>query len=97
MLFGYKIDPEKYMKQIGVIELGGATFLLMGPRFLKMLSCLVLSSVMIGAMYSSFKLEESYGKLITPAAVLLLLFLKLHFLLIGTPKIEEDAKTQKVD
>ena len=94
---GYQIDPEKYMKQIGLIELAGATFLLLGPRPLKLFSCLLLSSVMIGAMYTLYQLEEPMSML-TPAAVtLLVLFIRLHFLLIGTPAKAEHIKTQKKD
>merc|ERR1712141_893307 len=83
-LIGYSIDPEKYMKQIGLIELAGATFLLIGPRIFKLFSCLLLSSVMIGAMYTLYLLADPIQTLVPAAVTLLALFIKLHFLLIGT-------------
>ena len=97
VLFGFEINPEKYMKQIGMIEMAGATFLLFGPRPLKLFSCLTLSSVMVGAMYTLHKLDEPWVHIVPPAVFLFLLFLRLHFLLIGTPKKSEDKKTEKTD
>ncbi len=97
VLYGYHIDPEKYMKQIGVTELAAATFILIGPRFLKMLGCLFLSSIMIGAMYTCYMLQESYGKIAIPTVMLLLLFLRLNMLLAGNVRSTEKAKTKKSD
>ena len=94
VLFGYEIDPVKYMRQIGVIEIAGG-ILLVGPRIFKMFSCLMLSSIMIGAMYTLHQLKEPMSKIAAPAIVLLLLFLRLHFLLIGNVKEHSAQKTEK--
>lgn len=93
--FGYHIDSDKYMRQVGIIELAGATFLLLGPRPLKLLSCLLLSSVMIGAMYTLHQLNEPIQLLMPAALALLLLFIKLHFLLIGTDRKSSDSDVKK--
>ena len=94
---GYQINPEKYMKQIGLIELAGATFLLMGPRIFKLFSSLLLSSIMIGAMYTHFQLADPLELYIMPAIILLTLFMKLHFLLIGNQSREDGELHQKKD
>jgi len=94
---GYQINPEKYMKQIGLIELAGATFLLMGPRIFKLFSSLLLSSIMIGAMYTHFQLADPHELYIMPALVLLTLFMKLHFLLIGNQSRVDGKVHQKIN
>ena len=96
-LVGYTIDPEKYMKQIGLIELAGATFLLMGPRIFKLFSCLLLSSVMIGAMYTLYVLGDPILSLAPAAVVLLALLIKLHFLLIGNQSGVAQSRREKTD
>lgn len=93
--FGYQIDPEKYMKQIGVMELAGATFLLLGPRPLRLFSCLLLSSVMIGAMYTLHQLQEPLQLIAVPALVLLTLLVRLHFLLVGAQSRAKETKTKE--
>ena len=92
--YQYKIDPDKYRTQIGVLELACATFLVFGPRPVKMLCCLILSSIMFGAMFSEYMIGKN-EKVLVPAIMLFLVFLKIHFLLTGTGKPKTDQESKK--
>jgi len=103
VMFGYQIDPKKFMPQIGAIEVVCGTLMVIGPRIAKVLSCLVLSSVLVGGMYFIFMLGQPLQYLIGFAVLLLLLLVRVNMLttqpaadVVVTHKEVETKKKKKI-
>ena len=66
------------MPQIGAIEVVCGVLLLIGPGITKMLSCLVLSSLVMGGLYFMYVLEDNQFRVVTLLFTLFLLLLRLN-------------------
>ncbi|KAK6474348.1 transmembrane protein 35B-like [Huso huso] len=73
---GVQPDPLLYLQVTGWVELLAGLLLAFGPRLLQTLSNLVLSVIMIGALFTLIKLGEPLS-MCTPATVCLGLLLLL--------------------
>lgn len=66
------------MPQIGAIEVVCGILLLIGPGITKMLSCLVLSSLVMGGLYFMYVLKDNQFRVVTLLFALFLLLLRLN-------------------
>lgn len=66
------------MLQIGAIEVVCGILLLIGPGITKMLSCLVLSSLVMGGLYFMYVLKDNQFRVVTLLFALFLLLLRLN-------------------
>ncbi|XP_062889695.1 transmembrane protein 35B-like isoform X1 [Mobula hypostoma] len=76
--FGISIEPLTFLTAVGWIELVGGLLLAVGPRILQEISDVVLSVIMIGAIYSLLMLKKPLYMCI-PAAVCLGILLVLLY------------------
>jgi len=90
--FGYDIDPKKFMPQVGVVEVIAGTFLVVGPRLTRMICCLVLSSLMVGALYFVKAANKPREEWVVPAVVLFLTFIRFNLFLSPTVIVTEKEK-----
>lgn len=80
-----------YLKVIGWVELVCGILLVTGPRILKVLSSLVCLKIMIGAIFTLYKLKEPI-QMMTPAAVtFVLLCVNLMLMFQREEKVRKDA------
>lgn len=94
--FGYQIDPLKFMPQIGYIEIVCGIFLCIGGRVARLISSLLLASIMVGALYFKYVLKDPREHLIFTGGVLLLLFLRLN-LFVSEDSIKQVKKNDKTE
>ena len=95
-IYGYDIDPKKFMPQVGIIEIIAGTFVVVGPRLTRMLCCLVLSSIMVGTLYFQHAGNKPREYWIAPAVILFLTFIRLNmFLSPTTTTITVEKKKSK--
>ena len=95
------------MPQIGAIEVVCVVLLLIGPGITKMLSCLVLSSLVMGGLYFMYVLEDNQFRVVTLLFTLFLLLLRLNMYVpsrqidkgelvpISKKKTEDESKKDK--
>ena len=81
------------MPQVGIVEIIAGTFLVVGPRLTRMLSCLVLSSVMVGALYFLHAANKPREHWIVPAILLFLTFIRLNMFL--SPTVTTSSQEKK--
>ncbi|XP_045638544.1 transmembrane protein 35B isoform X3 [Ursus americanus] len=75
-VFGYQPDPMRYQEAVGFLELLAGLLLVLGPRMLQEISNLLLTLLMMGAIFTLASLKESPNTYI-PAVVCLGLLLLL--------------------
>ncbi|XP_026372508.3 transmembrane protein 35B isoform X3 [Ursus arctos] len=75
-VFGYQPDPMSYQEAVGFLELLAGLLLVLGPRMLQEISNLLLTLLMMGAIFTLASLKESPNTYI-PAVVCLGLLLLL--------------------
>ncbi|XP_078279204.1 transmembrane protein 35B-like [Rhinoraja longicauda] len=85
---GVDVDPLVFMTAVGLCELIGGFLLALGPRILQKISNVVLSVIMIGAIYSLLMLKKPLYVCL-PATICLAILLVLLFVW------EEEKKKQK--
>ncbi|XP_061106802.1 transmembrane protein 35B-like [Conger conger] len=74
-IVGVEVEPDEYLMVTGWVELVGGVLLAFGPRLLQEISNLVLSVVMMVAIFSLLKLKEPLFMCCVPAVFLGLLLL----------------------
>uniref|UniRef100_A0A8C5KD54 Transmembrane protein 35B n=1 Tax=Jaculus jaculus TaxID=51337 RepID=A0A8C5KD54_JACJA len=92
-LFGYQPDPMNYQTAVGWLELLAGLLLLVGPPMLQEMSNLLLTLLMMGAIFTLAALKESLSTCI-PAIVCLglLLLLNVGQLLGQTKKVVRSSR-----
>jgi len=80
------------MTQVGVVEVIAGTFLVLGPRVARMLSCLVLAFLMIGALYMTNMAKKPMEEIIIPGVVLFLTFSRLILFFVSTTLPQTEKK-----
>ncbi|XP_047584513.1 transmembrane protein 35B isoform X2 [Lutra lutra] len=76
MVFGYQPDPMSYQEAVGWLELLAGLLLVLGPPMLQEISNLLLTVLMMGAIFTLASLKESPNTYI-PAIICLGLLLLL--------------------
>ncbi|XP_069865060.1 transmembrane protein 35B [Dipodomys merriami] len=92
-LFGYQPDPMNYQTAVGWLELLAGLLLILGPPMLQEISNLLLTLLMMGAIFTLASLKESLSTCI-PAIVCLglLLLLDICQLLTQTKKVVRSSR-----
>ncbi|XP_006732635.2 transmembrane protein 35B isoform X1 [Mirounga angustirostris] len=72
-VFGYQPDPMNYQEAVGWLELLAGLLLVLGPPMLREISNLLLTLLMMGAIFTLASLKESPNTYIPPIICLGLL------------------------
>nr|XP_004402760.2 PREDICTED: uncharacterized protein ZMYM6NB [Odobenus rosmarus divergens] len=72
-VFGYQPDPMNYQEAVGWLELLAGLLLVLGPPMLREISNLLLTLLMMGAIFTLASLKESLNTYIPPIICLGLL------------------------
>ncbi|XP_027473301.1 transmembrane protein 35B [Zalophus californianus] len=65
-VFGYQPDPMNYQEAVGWLELLAGLLLVLGPPMLREISNLLLTLLMMGAIFTLASLKESLNTYIPP-------------------------------
>ncbi|XP_051892382.1 transmembrane protein 35B-like isoform X1 [Pristis pectinata] len=76
--FGLHVEPIVFLTAVGWIELVGGLLLILGPRILQEVSNIVLSIIMMGAIYSLLMLKKPLYMCIPATICLGILLLLLY-------------------
>lgn len=84
------------MPQVGIIEIVAGVFLVIGPRITRLLSCLIMSSIMVGALFFVYKSKKPNEEMTVPAVVLFLAFIRLNLFFSPTTTTTTITKSKKM-
>lgn len=84
----------QYLQVIGWVELICGILLVTGPRLLKVLSSVVCIVIMVGALFTLYKVKEPLQMMTPAAATLVLLCVNLIILFQREEKVKKDKKME---